>query len=128
MTEPNPNYDRYISEIENEKEKKQIRHTIYLSRRAIWANILLIILFSSYAGYIHTRCWKALAIFFSIVAGIGMLASINAKSFEESLDKSFEAGANFAPVAMIIAAVDNGLAIHRARKKIAAQSTSLDPK
>ena len=128
MTEPNPNYDRYISEIENEKEKKQIRHTIYLSRRAIWANILLIILFSSFAGYIHTRRWKALGILLAAIMGIGFVASGNTDSFEESVEKGFETGTNLAPVAMIIAAVDNGLAIHRARKKIAAQSTSLDPK
>ena len=128
MTEPNPNYDRYISEIETEKEKKQIRHTIYLSRRSIWANILIILLFSSFAGYIHTRRWKALGIFFTIFIGIGTIASSNANSLEESFEKGFETGVTLAPFAMVIATIDNSLAIQRARQKIADQSTSSDPK
>jgi serine/threonine protein kinase len=87
------------------KDGKEMSKLLYLSSRAIWANILLA-LFSCYAAYIHTRRWKALGIFMIII----LIFFGNIRGTKDTYKWIFTIN--------IIAAIDNSFAIFNARKKL----------
>lgn len=108
-------YQNYAGQMDKEKSERVIRKTLYISRRAIWVNILLSMLVSYAAGYIHTRRWKALGIF---VVGTFMIFFITAQE-NESFEDSVERGLSLSPLASLIGTIDNSLAIRRARQTVA---------
>jgi hypothetical protein len=110
MTNLPNNYQQQIAQEEN----NQIAQTIYLSRRAIWANILLGFLLSPLACYLHTRRWKALGIFLLFFLPIVFIISDGRDSFEAN----FQRGQNLSPLVTLIAIVDNSLAIKKAKNKV----------
>lgn len=101
-------------------ENNQIQKTIYLSRRAIWANILLCFLLSPLAGYIHTRRWKPLGIFSLICFLFLMITQPSNLSFAES----FARGQRYSLLASLISSVDNSRAIRSAKAKVGQSSDS----
>jgi ATP/ADP translocase len=116
-------YTDYAQQIDQVKADRKIRKTLYISRRAIWVNILLTLFISPLGSYIHTRRWKALGIFalcsafFFAVIPAGSYEE--GESFEESFVKGFEQGMALSPFISVIAAIDNSLAIRRARQTVA---------
>ncbi|WP_223211238.1 hypothetical protein [Synechocystis sp. PCC 6803] len=101
--------------MDKEKSERLVRKTLYISRRAIWVNILLSILISYVAGYIHTRRWKALGI---VVVGTFVFGFLTA-SENESLEEAVERGITLSPLFGLIGTIDNSLAIRRARQTVA---------
>ncbi|PHV63134.1 hypothetical protein WEU38_00995 [Cyanobacterium aponinum AL20118] len=114
MNDQNNKYQQVAKQMNLEKEQKEIQHTVYLSRRAIWANILLSMFISFLASYIHTRRWKQMGIFSFTAFILMMFVSAGSESFEES----FRRGQVLSPIASLIATVENSLAIKKARRKI----------
>jgi hypothetical protein len=114
MNQPNNQYKQYVTQFNNEEHQRQMLHTVYLSRRAIWVNVLLSFLLSFLAAYIHTRRWKSMGIF-SLSMFIFLLA-IGGEN--DSFAESFAQGQSLAPLFSLIATVDNSLAIDKARKKV----------
>lgn len=115
-------YQDYGQQLDQEKAEKQIRKTLYISRRAIWANILLSMLISYVAGYIHTRRWKALGIFVASTFAIFFVTASENESFEEGLER----GISLSPLFSLIGTIDNSLAIRRARQTIGSANTAED--
>lgn len=114
MNQKPNNYKAYMSNLDKKAKNKDILHTVYLSRRAIWANVLLSFLLASLAAYIHTRRWKQMGIFsISLVAFMTIISSDS-----DSLEESFRKGQKFSPLASLIATIDNSIAIKKARKKV----------
>lgn len=105
-------YQDYVSDLEQAKLNKEMKHTVYLSRRAIWANIIWCILMPI-GGYIHTRRWKqfgilSISIFlFSVITG-----------GEGGFKEGFERGQKMSPLFSLIAMIDNSLAIKKAQEKV----------
>lgn len=114
MIEPKNDYQNYIKQLDKEMKNQEMQHTIYLSRRAIWANILLCIFLSYIAGYIHTRRWKPLGIFALITSSIIWVTAPPRANFAES----FQHGQKYALIASLIATIDNSIAIKKAKDKI----------
>jgi hypothetical protein len=110
--EPNK-YQEYSQKLDELKKEKEINHTIYISRRAIWANVILSFTLSCLAAYIHTRRWKAMGIF-----TIFMIIFMIFTGIEDDLKKSFEKGQTWSPLMSLIACIDNGIAIKKARQKV----------
>jgi hypothetical protein len=108
-------YQHYAKQMDDEKSQRAIRKTFYISRRAIWVNILLSMLVSYVAGYIHTRRWKALGI---IVLGSFIFSFLTAPE-NESLEDALERGVTLSPLFGLIGTIDNSLAIRRARQALA---------
>ena len=118
----NDQYDPYVAEFERKNREKEMRKTVYVSRRAIWVNALIALFLSPLGAYIHTRRWKALGLFtLAFVVVFGIIGEIDSKpneTFEESLVRGFERGVAFSPLVGLIVTIENGLAIRRARQKI----------
>lgn len=95
-------------------ENNQIQHTVYLSRRAVWANILLCFLLSPLAGYIHTRRWKPLGTFSLIFISFLLITQPSSSSFAEN----FAHGQKYSLLASLISTIDNSLAIKKAQSKV----------
>jgi hypothetical protein len=118
----NDQYDPYVAEFERKNQEKEMRKTVYVSRRAIWVNALIALLISPLGAYIYTRRWKALGLFtLASVVVFGIIGEIDSKpneTFEESMARSFERGVAFSPLASLIVTIENGLAIRRARQKM----------
>jgi hypothetical protein len=112
MDNNNPNYKERISELESKKNNQEIQHTVYLSRRAIWANVIWCILIPI-AGYIHTRRWQQLGIL-SISIFVFSVITAGDDSFEEGLER----GKKMSPLIALIAMIDNGIAIKKAQEKV----------
>jgi hypothetical protein len=112
MDQNNPNYQKYIFELEQTKNNQEIKHIVYLSRRAIWANVLWCIL-TPIAGYIHTRRWKEFFILSVSIFLFGVITS-GEGGFEEGLEK----GKEISPLVSLIAIIDNGIAIKKAKDKV----------
>lgn len=113
MYEPEKNYQNLIQELENNMKNNQIEHTVYLSRRTIWANVLLCFLLSPLAGYIHTRRWKPLGTFSLIFFGFLLITQPPNQSFAES----FAHGQKYSLLASLISTIDNSIAIKKAQNK-----------
>lgn len=115
-------YQDYAQKLDQEKHDRKIRKTLYISRRSIWVNTLLAMLISPMGSYIHTRRWKALGIFTfcSVAIGIIMPSNIDeGDSFQESFVKGFQEGMAISPIFGAVAAIENSLAIRRARRTVA---------
>jgi ATP/ADP translocase len=115
-------YQDYAQKLTQEKTDQRIRKTLYISRRAIWVNVLLAMLISPMGSYIYTRRWKALGIFAICSVAIGMVLPTNIEdgdSFQESFVKGLQEGIALSPLFGVAAAIENGLAIHRARQTVA---------
>jgi len=112
MNKNQNNYQTYIAEIEEKNKKKKVLHTIYLSRRAIWANVLISFLLAPLASYIHTRRWKQMGIFTLLFMVFFMIIPSDSDSFMDSVRK----GQRFSLLASLIATIDNSIAIKKARK------------
>jgi hypothetical protein len=114
MNEPEKNYQNLIQELEKNMENNQIQHTVYLSRRTIWANVLFCFLLSPLAGYIHTRRWKPLGTFSLIFFGFLLITQPPNQSFAES----FAHGQKYSLLASLISTIDNSIAIKKAQNKV----------
>ncbi|MBL1211541.1 hypothetical protein [Geminocystis sp. GBBB08] len=110
MNKPEKKYQNIIQELEQQMENKKNQHTVYLSRRAIWVNIVLCLLISYVGGYIHTRRWKALGVFTFIFSGFLFITQPSNQSFTEN----FAHGQKYAFLAGIISTIDNSIAIKKA--------------
>ena len=113
MNEPEKNYQNLIQELDTNMKNNQIQHTVYLSRRAIWANVLLCLL-SPVAGYIHTRRWKPLGTFAIISIGFIFITEPPNQSFAES----FARGQQYSLLGSLISTIDNSIAIKKAQNKV----------
>lgn len=105
-------YQDYVFDLEQAKLNKEMKHTVYLSRRAIWANIIWCILMPM-AGYIHTRRWQQLGIFVISAFLFGFITA-GEGGFEEGLER----GQKISPLFSLIAMIDNSLAIKKAQEKV----------
>ena len=114
MTNLPNNYQQKLAQMSQIETKNQINQTIYLSRRAIWVNILLGFLLSPLACYIHTRRWKPLGICLLFLMPIVFIITDSRDSFEAN----FQRGQNLSPLVTLIAIIDNSLAIKKAKNKV----------
>ena len=110
-------YDKQITNLEQQKNEAKIAKEVYVSRRKIWISTLLCFI-SFVAPYIYTRRWKALG---GIVGGIFILGCFIGDS--EDLEASFRKGQELAPIFMVLAAIDNGVAIKKNQMKVKAKSS-----
>ena len=110
-------YDRQIKNFERQKNEAKIAKEVYISRRKIWISTLLCLL-SFIAPYIYTRRWKA---FGGLVGGIFVLGCFIGDS--EDWEASFRKGQELAPIFMVLAAIDNGVAIKKNQMKVKAKSS-----
>lgn len=112
-------YARQINNLNQSEKEAKIAKEVYISRRKIWASTLWCLL-SFVAPYIYTRRWKALGYF---VGGIFVLGCFIGDS--EDFEASFQQGQELAPIFMILAAIDNGVAINKCKKKVKEKSSEI---
>lgn len=103
---------RQIEIAEQKYAETELGKTIKLSQKAIWIAIILS-LFIPITGYIYTRRWKTMLIVFSCVIGAGVAISASSENKEEAGTNSFAFSSIVSP---IIATIDNGVAVHKAKK------------
>ncbi|NET76633.1 SHOCT domain-containing protein [Okeania sp. SIO1F9] len=82
-----------------------------LARKKIWIAIILSLVIP-FTGYAYTGRWKALLVFFSFFCGMGFVIGVTSKDAEKAFANSFRIASILGP---IVAAVDNGVAINKAR-------------
>ncbi|NEN93341.1 MAG: hypothetical protein F6K48_32450 [Okeania sp. SIO3H1] len=82
-----------------------------LARKKIWIAIILSLVIP-FTGYAYTGRWKALLVFFSLFCGMGFVIGVTSKDAEKAFANSVRIASILGP---IVAAVDNGVAINKAR-------------
>ena len=118
MESSDNNYDQYINDLDQQQSKSRIAHEVYVSRRKIWISTLLTLL-SFIAPYIYTRRWKPLGIMVGAIFLLGCFIS-----YGDDFETGFNKGRKLAPIFMVLAAIDNGMAIGKYKKKVADKSVS----
>ena len=103
-----------VGEIEKSQAEQELVKTIKLSRRQIWVVVLLALLIP-FTTYLYTRRWNNLLIFLTVLGLCGLIFGTGARSFEESFQRGMWIGSI---VGTPYAAVDNALAIRKARSKV----------
>ena len=111
-------YEQQINLLEQKQQEARISHEVYVSRRKIWISTLLCLI-SFVAPYIYTRRWKPLA---GIVGGLFLLGCIIGDR-NADFEVNFQKGQQLAPIFMVLAAIDNGVAIKKNQMKIAKNSS-----
>ena len=110
-------YDKQINNLKQQKNEAKIAKEVYISRRKIWISTLLCFI-SFVVPYIYTRRWKA---FGGLVGGIFILGCFIGDS--DDFEASFRRGQQLAPIFMVLAAIDNGVAIKKNQMKVKAKSS-----
>ncbi|MGD1919439.1 MAG: hypothetical protein ACFCAD_11435 [Pleurocapsa sp.] len=117
------NYEQQINNLEQRQNEAKIAHEVYVSRRKIWVSTLLCLI-SFVAPYIYTRRWKPLGAMVGGLFFLGCLIGDNNADFETN----FQKGQQLSPILMVLAAIDNGVAIKKNQMKVKKNSSepSLD--
>lgn len=102
------------AELEEVKKRQLIAKTLHLSKCKYWIMLLLLLL-SPIAAYLYTRRWKAMFFVFMSTCFMAFLYVGEEDDFEEA----FRKGTDLAPVAALVAGIDNWLGIRRAKQKVA---------
>lgn len=118
MESSNNNYNQYINDLDQKQSKSRIAHEVYVSRRKIWISTLLSLL-SFIAPYIYTRRWKPLGMMVGAIFILGCFIS-----YGDDFETGFNKGRKLAPIFIVLAAIDNGMAIGKYKKKVAANSVT----
>ncbi len=88
-----------------------------LSQRKIWLAVLLTFIFTP-LGYIYTRGWKGLYPFFVLIVSVMTLSGITVTILDADEITSEKIGHAIGSIGWIIAMVDNGMVISKAKKEI----------
>ena len=111
-------YSQQIENLEKKENNAKIAHEVYVSRRKIWVSTLLCLI-SFVAPYIYTRRWKPLG---AIVGGLFILGCFIGDS-NADFEVNFQKGQQLSPIFMILAAIDNGVAIKKNQMKVKKNSS-----
>jgi hypothetical protein len=110
MTSDYKNMKAKIEEISKDNEEQELRRTVNLSQKNMPVAILLSI-FIPFAGYIYTRRFLPFILF--MLGGFVFVSIVSSNETEEQ--KYFE---NSAIYGAVVATIDNGTAISRARQRL----------
>lgn len=105
---------RQIQIAEQKHAETELEKAIKLSQKAIWTAVILS-LFIPITGYIYTRRWKTMLIVFSCLIGAGVAIGASSRNEEGTRANSFVFSSIMSP---IIATIDNGVAVYKAKKRI----------
>lgn len=117
MSEENKNQEllrQYLDSMNDQEERKKAEQIVRLSR----LNIGLAVLFSvliPITGYCYTRRWKA---FLWMLCSFGLMGAIIggfSRTEKEAMERAFTIGSLGG---LIVAPIDNALAISRAKKQM----------
>ena len=112
-------YDKQINNFDRTEKEAKIAKEVYISRRKVWASTLWSLL-SFIAPYIYTRRWKPLG---GLVGSLFVLGCFIGDS--EDIEASFRKGQELAPIFMVLAAIDNGIAIKKYQRKVKEKSSNM---
>ncbi len=111
-------YGRQIEILKQKDNEVKIAYEVYVSRRKIWISTPLCLI-SFVAPYIYTRRWQPLGI---AIGGLFLIGCVISDS-KDSVAANFQKGQELTPICMILAAMDNGVAINKHRKKVQEKSS-----
>ena len=105
---------KQLRELEQDQAEQELIKTLKLSQRSIGI-VVLLALFIPLTTYLYTRRWKALLFFGGFCLICGSILGLGASSEKEAIDRGLVAGTLLGTP---ITAIDNALAIRRAREKV----------
>ncbi|TYQ30287.1 MULTISPECIES: hypothetical protein [unclassified Pseudanabaena] len=106
-------FQKQLENLEQTKNEKEFKQVYNLSQKNITIAVIISLLLPA-GGYGYTRRWQP----FLILIGVAMLLGIVMVSLDNSKDQKKRLFNAAALMGTIIAPIDNGLAIARAKKKI----------